>query len=305
MKQKPDIVLEATFINCEKIYWIFDAKYRIDSDNEAADVPPSDAINQMHRYRDALIHIHKTDDEVHEKSRPILGAFVLYPGFFDEVNSSNPYTAAIEAVGIGSFPLLPGNQNLWLKEFLMSRFPRASAVNYVIPEADQYLAEDSARIATLGTYLGRYKDLTLAASLGPGRDKAYVERFRLGMAGWYHMPVTTTDKKAIERNVMREIRYCAIGVHHSLSTGRVISHVYEVKSVRVVKRSTLTLEQSGKKIEPTNNEDYWLFELDDARSLFHPVDMPARTFKFQLTNAADVFSAKHWDELPIRYKVLA
>ncbi len=60
--QKPDIFLEATFLKGEKVQWIFDAKYRIADDGNGADRAPDDAINQMHRYRDALIHIHKTDD---------------------------------------------------------------------------------------------------------------------------------------------------------------------------------------------------------------------------------------------------
>lgn len=204
---------------------------------------------------------------------------------------------------IGYFPLLPGSTNVWLKEFLQSRFPKTSEVNYFIPESDRYLAEDSARIATMGTYLGRYKDLTLAASLGSRRDKKYVERFRKGTAGWYHMPLTTTDNKAIERNVIREIRYCAIGVHHTGSPDRVITHLYEVKSVRMMKRCHLSAEQTGI-IDSSNEDSYWLFELGYSISLLQPVTMPVRTFKFQLTSAAELCTAKSCDALPRRYALL-
>ena len=90
--------------------WIFDAKYRIadNSNGTDSDKAPDEAINQMHRYRDALIYINQANDGELEKSRPILGAFVLYPGWFDEADTSNPYQDAIEAVGIGGFPLLRG-----------------------------------------------------------------------------------------------------------------------------------------------------------------------------------------------------
>lgn len=300
--QKPDIFLEATFPNGESVQWIFDAKYRIAEDRDGRDCAPDDAINQMHRYRDALIHVNKADDGGQEKTRPILGAFVLYPGWHDEAGTNNPYDEAIGAVGIGGFPLLPGRPNKWLRDFLTGRFGNANMI-YVIPEPDQYLAEDSARIATMGTYLGRYGDLTLAASLGPGRSKEYVERFRHGAAGWYHMPVTTTDKKAIERNVMREIRHCAIGVHHSDSKERAITYLYEVKSVRVVRRRDMSAEQAGK-VDSSNNDDYWLFELGYARPLDQPIKMPVRTFKFQLTNAADLLTATDWTSLPKRYALL-
>ena len=301
--QKPDIFLEATFANDEKIQWIFDAKYRIADDNNGTDCAPDDAINQMHRYRDALIHVNKADDGEQEKSRPILGAFVLYPGWFDEVNTDNPYNDAIEAVGIGGFPLLPGRTNQWLQEFFEARFGNAN-VNYTIPEPDQYLVEDSARIAPMGTYLGRYEDLTLAAPLGGGREKQYTQRFQQGTAGWYHMPLNTTDKKSIARNAMREVRHCAIAVYHGGSKERFVTHCYEVKSVRLVKRCDMSIAQAGK-IDSDNEAEYWLFELGYARPLPQPLSMSGlRAFKFQLTNAAELLTAKNWDELPKRYALL-
>ncbi|MBK9162149.1 MAG: DUF2357 domain-containing protein [Nitrosomonadales bacterium] len=303
-EQRPDIYLEATLADGGKVQWIFDAKYRIDTDNEAADVPPNDAINQMHRYRDALIHVHKADDDRPEKTRPILGAFVLYPGCFDEVNSRNPYAEAIEEVGIGSFPLLPGSSNSWLKQFLAERFPQQHDAHYVVPETDQYLAEDSARIATMGTYLGRYKDLTLATSLGPGRRDEYVERYRSGTAGWYHMPVTTTDKKSVERNVMREVRYLAAGVYYKDKKDRFISHLYEVKSVRIVKRCEISAEQAGK--ASTSSDEYWLFELGYSQPLGSQIKMSTRSgrFPFELVQAADLMKAADWEAVTKRYALL-
>lgn len=300
--QRPDIFLEATFANGESVQWIFDAKYRIAEDRDGRDCAPDDAINQMHRYRDALIHVNKADDGGQKKTRPILGAYILYPGWHDETGTGNPYDEAIGTVGIGGFPLLPGRPNKWLRDFLENHFGNAN-MTYVIPEPDQYLAEDSARIATMGTYLGRYGDLTLAASLGPGRSKEYVDRFRQGAAGWYHMPLATTDKKAVERNVMREVRYCAIGVHHADNKERIITHLYEVKSVRLVKRCDISTGQAGK-AEPANNAEYWLFELGYARPIEQPIQMPVRTFKFQLTDAAALLVSKEWEALPKRYTLL-
>jgi len=267
-------------------------------------MPPNDAINQMHRYRDALIHVHQADDGQPEKSRPVLGAFVLYPGCFDEMTHHNPYAEAIETVGIGSFPLLPGNSNSWLKQFLEARFPHPREIHYVIPESDQYLAEDSARIATMGAYLERYRDLTLATSLGNDRSNEYVEKFRNGTASWYHIPLTTTDKKSVERNVMREVRYLAVGVYHRDSKERFISHLYEVKSVQLVKRHKISAEQAGK--ASSSSDEYWLFELGFARPMTTQIKMNIRSrkFPFQLTNAKDLLKAAHWEDLPSRYALL-
>jgi len=114
VRQRPDIVLEAKWGEGEdarRLLWVFDAKYRIklDGDLDSADIKsdgplvPSDAINQMHRYRDSLILRHQG-----EKSRPVIGAYALYPGVFNQTSSVNPYVAAIHEVGIGAFALLPG-----------------------------------------------------------------------------------------------------------------------------------------------------------------------------------------------------
>ncbi len=301
-QQIPDILLEATFASGEKVHWIFDAKYRIANDGCA----PDDAINQMHRYRDALIHIHKADDGGHEKSRPILGAYVLYPGWFDEANDCNPYQNAIDAVGIGGFPLLPGQDNRWLRGFLVARFGDIN-VTYSRPEADQYFVQESARIGTMGMELARYSDLTLAAPLGSkaGRDKDYLQRFQTGKAGWYHIPLRTTENKAIARNVMREVRYCAIAVHRGGDSERIMTHLYEVKSVRLVPRSAMTINQAGK-TDSANETEYWLLELGYARPLLQPLIMSGlRAFRFQLTNASELLVANNWDDLSKRYKVLS
>jgi len=73
---------------------------------------------------------------------------------------------------VSAISAVAGRPNSGYGHFLKARFGDAN-MTYTIPEPDQYLAEDSARIATMGTYLGRYEDLTLAAPLGPigGRDK--------------------------------------------------------------------------------------------------------------------------------------
>ena len=304
--QKPDIFLEATFKDKERVQWIFDAKYRIADDEKGNNLAPDDAINQMHRYRDALIYINEANDGEPEKSRPILGAFVLYPGWFDEANTINPYQDAIEAVGIGGFPLLPGRDNQWLRDFLVGRFGDRN-VTYPIAEADQYFIEESARIGTMGMQHVRYSDLTLAAPMGPikGRDKDYLQRFEEGLAGWYHIRLSATEKKSIARITMREVRYCAIAVYHGGGAERIITHIYEVKSVKLVKRCDMDIHQAGK-VDSANNEEYWLFELGYSRPLVQPLSMTGvRIFKFQLTNAKELLVSKNWDDLQKRYAMVS
>lgn len=302
--QKPDILLEAAFPDGSRINWIFDAKYRIDAEDGKDDLIPDDAINQMHRYRDALIHLKKSDDGVSEKSRPVVGAFVLYPGWFDEEADQNPYAAAVDSVGIGGFPLLPGRVNLWLRAFLEEKFGDLSeeAPPCRVPDADEHLLHDSVRIAPTGLSLARYDDLTLVASLGAvaKRDKQYLDRFMSGAAGWYHIPASTTDKRA-SRTVMRELSYCAVAVHPAGAGERRIEYLYDIISVKLMKRCNLTVEQAGS-VDAHNQNEYWLLRLGTSHRLPQSVSTGSiRSFRFRLTAAADLLAAKRWGDLPDRY----
>ena len=79
--QKPDIVLQLTKSDLQegmKTTYLFDAKYRIDGkDKNGVDVPPEDAINQMHRYRDAIYYKDYQSDTL---KKEVIGGYILFPG---------------------------------------------------------------------------------------------------------------------------------------------------------------------------------------------------------------------------------
>ena len=106
-QQRPDIVLRLTKRQKGIQYtFLFDAKYRIsDSHPDDMDIPPSDAIDQMHRYRDAIYYIEPAN---HRPKREVIGGYVLFPGNYtrEEFEKSH-YYESIKAIGIGAFPLKP------------------------------------------------------------------------------------------------------------------------------------------------------------------------------------------------------
>lgn len=159
VNHKPDIVLQITLPKPDKHHfiWVFDAKYRIKTQNDRfdntdvnhLDYVPDDAINQMHRYRDALIQLNnisaQKDQVVTEKSRPVFGAFALYPGYFDQLHTSNPYKEAIKEVGIGAFALLPSAQAAqqsdtqgyqWLLDFFIEQIGQPLNSNLLTAQGD-------------------------------------------------------------------------------------------------------------------------------------------------------------------------
>lgn len=106
-QQRPDIVLRLTKRQRDIQYtFLFDAKYRIsDSHPDDMDIPPSEAIDQMHRYRDAIYYIEPTNQK---PKREVIGGYVLFPGNYtrEELKNSRYYNS-IKAIGIGAFPLRP------------------------------------------------------------------------------------------------------------------------------------------------------------------------------------------------------
>lgn len=100
--QRPDIVL-ALERDGETYTYLFDAKYRIDT-RDGKDASPAEPINDMHRYRDAILYRAQEGDR--KLSRQIVGAYVLYPG--RPLPASYDYAELVERENIGAIPLLPG-----------------------------------------------------------------------------------------------------------------------------------------------------------------------------------------------------
>lgn len=137
-ENRPDIVLNIKKPDGFMLTYLFDAKYRVFDDERlnaegvedeqhqfgVADYPPSDAINQMHRYRDAIYYGLKKEQQQLNTAKEIIGGYILFPGRGDDKNIRERYFfKSIESVNIGAFPLLPNSQNpdqeaVLLKEFL-------------------------------------------------------------------------------------------------------------------------------------------------------------------------------------------
>lgn len=258
--QKPDILLEVVFPNNQKYIWLFDAKYRIKTEQEKGecediehiDYVPDDAINQMHRYRDALIML--DEHQLNPKSRPVFGVFALYPGFFNQQAVKNPYQNAIKEIGIGAFALLPNEQGcFWLREFLKEKLSNPY---------EQLLTHHEARIADYGMQQRLYTNLVLMMSLGENRTAEYLANFAEGKLKWYHTPVSTFKLKMPDA-VASEIQFLALAYQ-----GR-IEKIYPVKSVQKLPRSQITLEQSG--ILKEGSQEYYLFALSKPLRLDTPI----------------------------------
>ena len=318
LKQKPDIFIEIKYKDQVAARWIFDAKYRINTMPEAASAPidlaPDDAINQMHRYRDALFHIDQNKTEIDQataKSRPVLAAFVLYPAWVNEDDlkpTQNPYYSGIEQVGIGAFPFLPGRNNSWLVNYFIQHLgldqkPQLKPNEVVYPTAnpDRFSLEEPARIAYTGLKIHRYEDLTLLANMRQiaSKDENYVNSFANGTARYYHTPVKTLKNRLIPHHLIFETRFLAIAapISKQLSSSLSVKFIYKVLKVSQKRRCDLTLEQAG--TTSNKNDLYWLFELGEARQIQPALGCTANAgFVIFMTTALELLAGKKtWPQL--------
>ena len=143
--QKPDIVLRLTKDDMEKgmkMTYLFDAKYRIDKkDDRNVDTPPEDAINQMHRFRDAIYYKDYTTDQL---KKEVIGGYILFPGDGESTDVQvSKFYKSIGEVNIGAFPLKPkneGNRKL-LEQFIKELIDTKSAetISKVIPQKGTFV----------------------------------------------------------------------------------------------------------------------------------------------------------------------
>ena len=179
---RPDIVLNIHQPGQEELTYLFDAKYRVWSDPkldrdieeedvmewekelgdrdrlQGADYPPSDAINQMHRYRDAIYY--GLDEKERPINKEIIGGYILFPGRA-KGDVTRYFATSIKKINIGAFPLLPfglaaeekssqtpdfepEGQDLYnhLKDILLQRKTVYSHVKDAVPQRGLYYTEE-------------------------------------------------------------------------------------------------------------------------------------------------------------------
>lgn len=181
---RPDIVLTIRKPDGFELTYLFDAKYRVSDDNEftkedkdeintlrAADYPPSDAINQMHRYRDAIYY--GSDRQTHS-AKEIIGGYILFPGRGDDAAVRNRYFyKSIETVNIGAFPLLPDhndpdNEGSLLYEHLIKVLTKQTAYEQIRDSIPQHGLVYSRSVA-------ESNDILLVGYYKPGQKEVILQ----------------------------------------------------------------------------------------------------------------------------------
>jgi predicted component of viral defense system (DUF524 family) len=121
--QRPDIVVAVDDPVWPTIHLVLDAKYRIETSPEymttyGSPGPPEDAINVLHRYRDAILETAGLD--ANRPKRTIIQAAALFP--YQDADGrfgGSRLWKALGSVGVGAMPFLPG-ETRYVREWLGS-----------------------------------------------------------------------------------------------------------------------------------------------------------------------------------------
>lgn len=243
--QKPDIVLQLTKNDLQegmKMTYLFDAKYRIDGkDKNGVDVPPEDAINQMHRYRDAIYY---KDYQSNTLKKEVIGGYILFPGDGEPADVAvSKFNKTIKEVNIGAFPLRPKDvhNRLLLEQFIEELIQSKSyeTISTVIPQKGAVL---------------QVPNRVLIGLVGSSSRTGYTQSFLDGSATLYY-----TGPKFPTTISLHELHYFVPYIK-----GMGIRDLYEIIRIRTI---------TGKEAKQTEGEDTTddmrlAFELRFSRNLF-------------------------------------
>lgn len=228
VNQRPDIVLRITKNDLKENYvltYLYDAKYRLASDERdgAPDLPPDDAINQMHRYRDAIYYLNKNRIK---PEKEVIGAYVLFPGSGELTSIKNlAYQKSIGEVNIGAFPLRPNdyeNKTL-LEEHLKNilGLDTESVLNEVSPQKENIYESSNPEV--------------LIGIVNKGKQSIYFETedniiYHTGKV----KPSKLRDEDSGYVKIKSEIKYFA-----PYYSGKGIKEYYEILDFRIIPRNEI------------------------------------------------------------------
>ncbi len=218
VNQRPDIVLRITKNDVKDKYvftYLYDAKYRLELDvkDKVLDSPPHDAINQMHRYRDAIYYQNRI---ANRPEKEVIGGYVLFPGrgSIDDFRKSY-YQLSISQVNIGAYPLAPGDptSRILIREHLSSILYGASEVvlNNIRPHKEL-------------TYENLYQDVLIGIVSGDD----HVEYFREKPEFYHTGEASPTDVK------WDKLRYFCPYI-----ADKGVSEYYEIKEYKLLPRNEI------------------------------------------------------------------
>ena len=291
VNQRPDNVLELEKTGTDISYkYIFDAKYRIESDPDGIYYPDDkpgpkvDDINTMHRYRDSIVYENSASKFTFEKT--MFGAYILFPydkwedyafGIHKEGKTErkgHKFYRSIDSVNIGGLPFLPGSTELVKKllDELISDSKESAFERATLPrgiEEKLAVVDWNRRDVLVGTFRDKKQF-----------DVCFINNF-------YYVPARSVPDKKLP------VRYVALYQSVNIFGSEAgISYFGEVIFSDKISRSEVTEipVRSG-----NADELYYRFEVGGWHKLARPVRPKEKAFPVSYTNK---FLLEHSEYVP-------
>jgi predicted component of viral defense system (DUF524 family) len=222
--QQPDILLTIEDPSWPALHIVLDAKYRLDNSPETVSRyrspgPPQDALNVLHRYRDAIV---ETETSSGKLKRTIVEAAALFP--YRELQSGSFRESrlwrSLERIGVGAIPMLP-NGTGYFREYLSRLLIKGGWALADLPLGHRSLERSA-------DWRQAASKPVLVAVLKPGYEAehlAWIERERT-----YYMPMLRRQSRQYQVSSIRLFSPSA------LRNPGAITHVAEVQSVELLSR---------------------------------------------------------------------
>jgi uncharacterized protein len=226
--QRPDMLVSFEDPGWPKVHLLLDAKYRLDASAEYLQRykfpgPPEDAINVLHRYRDAILEASPEQFPAGRPKHAVVQAAAVYP--FREAAGqefqNSPLWLALDRIGVGAIPLLPGSED-YLRRWIRNALRRGGWA--LADHATTHRAVEKAydwRIAGAEPVL-----VGVLRGDDPLQHLAWVKSERL-----YYMPFHATQRRQFVA------KYVAIYSPAAIHQPGAVTHVAEVISIDKVRRS--------------------------------------------------------------------
>ena len=258
--QKPDILIRIEDDGWPRIQLVCDAKYRVDATEKYRQQfgsfgPPVDAINVLHRYRDAILELENNEHQGESLKRSVVQAAALFPLNFVEGDidfRDSRLWKSIERIGVGAIPTLPSNCAL-LKDWILASLRRGGWS--LADKAIASLADEKAR----DWRVAASEPVLIGVLRSPGAEEHldWIKRERM-----YYQPRTKSQRRQFF--VKQVALYVPLGMHEPNG----IRYVADVEQIDVVDRSEIPTPWPARRSEPMV-----LYRLGPIRVLAKPIGL--------------------------------
>jgi len=234
--QQPDVMITFEDPDWPRLHLILDAKYRVDASSKYKDQynspgPPQDALNVMHRYRDAILESDQADQPDGRPKRTVVQAAAAFPfreSFPGEFGESRLWQA-LDRLGVGAVPLLPGN-TAYLREWLRVALHQGGWA--LADRAIAHRAQEHARDWRIAA-----SESVLIGVLRPGSPQQHLDWIKQHRI--YYMPLLKTQRRQYAT------KWVAIYSPAALRHPGAVAHKAFVEAVEVIKRSEISTPWSS------------------------------------------------------------